>query len=115
MRRWIALLLLVLLPAQPLWAAVSAYCQHAGGSERQHLGHHAHEHQVASGVNAPGQPGTGWDADCADCHTGCLNVLAATASVLGATPGGQLCELATIIPASLPPARPERPQWPVPA
>ena len=42
MRRWLAILLLVLLPTQATWAAVAGYCVHKLGSAVSHLGHHDH-------------------------------------------------------------------------
>jgi hypothetical protein len=69
MRRWIALVLLLLLPLQGAWAAAAAYCSHeAQPAASAHLGHHEHAH--AAGDSAPPQPdGTAIDhPDCAGCH-----------------------------------------------
>jgi len=44
MRRWLAIFLLVLLPAQLGWAAVGVYCAHESGAAADHFGHHAHRH-----------------------------------------------------------------------
>ena len=78
MRRWFAILLLVLLPAQLTWAAAAGYCMHKPGAAVSHFGHHEHvEHSHAC---APSQAsgdvpdGEGSDAsagashDCGHCH-----------------------------------------------
>ena len=49
MRRWLATLLLVLLPFQFSWAAVGGYCQHETGAAAKHFGHHNHQHQADAG------------------------------------------------------------------
>lgn len=69
MRKLVAILFLLILPLQWTSAAVAAYCQHEqDGKARQHLGHHAHEHQ-ASAAQADDDPGnTDFDADCPSCH-----------------------------------------------
>lgn len=45
MRRWLTILLLVLLPVQLSWAAAGSYCRHEGGPSARHIGHHDHQHQ----------------------------------------------------------------------
>ena len=44
MRRWLAIFLLILLPAQLSWAAVGDYCAHESGAGAEHFGHHEHRH-----------------------------------------------------------------------
>lgn len=45
MRRWLRILLLVIVPLQISWAAASAYCtHHEGGDAARHFGHHADQH-----------------------------------------------------------------------
>lgn len=44
MRRWVSLLLLIMLPLQSNWAALSAFCQHEQGVQANHIGHHLHQH-----------------------------------------------------------------------
>jgi hypothetical protein len=119
MRRWLALLLLVLLPLQSSWAVVAGYCGHETGVAAKHVGHHdkaAHGHGdgLADGSgesrnDGPSTPSAG--ADCGHCHgagVGMLDVPAALEPVApcSAPPGaGHACR------ASHPPAQPERPQW----
>ncbi len=115
MRKWLAILLLVLVPLQFSWAAVNAYCQHESGPTASHAGHHTHEHQPQAQSDET-EGGTSAmmsaDADCVTCHAGCVlwtmpshhdpvRILASLTS--SADPGAML--------VSPPTARPERPQW----
>lgn len=49
MRRWIAILLLIVLPLQLTWAVAANYCQDESGSGVRHFGHHLHGHQGGVG------------------------------------------------------------------
>lgn len=49
MRRWLTILLLVMMPLQLGWAAIGSYCQHESGSQTKHFGHHAHQHTSQAG------------------------------------------------------------------
>lgn len=84
MRRWLTLLLLVVLPLQLSWAAAASSCAHEeSGRAAQHVGHHEHEHDEASSA-ASGDAATDEggvltvDADCAYCHLGCAKTVATT-------------------------------------
>ena len=72
MRKWLAIFLLVFLPLQLSWAAVS-YCSHETGAAAKHFGHHEHQHKAADSKDATSDPAKtgGVDADCASCHAGC--------------------------------------------
>ena len=89
MRRWLLILLLVLLPIQSVWAEAAAYCQHEGQHEGQyenprqnqradggtsHWGHHEHAHQHSDAAQAPADdpssPLASVDVDCNVCHAG---------------------------------------------
>ena len=84
MRRWLAILLLVLLPTQMTWAVVAGYCAHESGAAADHVGHHDH----ASHGHAPlpldvsDPPDAGNDAragvshDCGHCHGQYASMLA---------------------------------------
>ena len=119
MRRFIALVLLALLPLQFSWAAVATVCANEAGGTG-HFGHHEHHHagEAAHGAEPPADgdapvgttPGT-VDADCGHCHGTCSVMLMrqpvlpelSAAAPRGAAPperGGAHA-----------PARPERPQW----
>lgn len=77
MRKWLAIFLLVLMPLQLSWAAVTSYCQHETGASAKHFGHHDHQHKAADGKETA--PDTakigGGDPDCASCHAGCSSAL----------------------------------------
>lgn len=107
MRRWFAILLLVLLPLQAIWAAAAPYCElEQAQAASKHFGHHEHEHQDAD-VGQDESSGK----DCHVCHgsTTALVVGAAiSAPRLGAT-HSSISE-ATALPAP-PLTRPERPNW----
>jgi hypothetical protein len=100
-RRLISILLFLLLPLQMTWAAVVPYCQHEGGIEAQHFGHHEHQHDhgnhdqlsqnnhaltnvdpVSSEDNSLfGSNVTtativdGLDSDCGTCHASCATAI----------------------------------------
>ncbi|MEL4177984.1 hypothetical protein [Roseateles sp. PN1] len=74
MRRYIVLVLLIVLPFQFCWAAAATYCSHEGTAAVRHFGHHSHQHH-ASGQ---GEAGTVvkakvapmvLDDDCSVCHS----------------------------------------------
>ena len=91
MRRWLSILLLVLLPLQSGWAAVSAYSEHATESNEAHIGHHVHAHDSVSSVapasaNAAEQPGNALEIECGHCHGQCAALpLPTDALVVGST------------------------------
>ncbi len=119
MRRWLAILLLVVLPHQFAWAALGSYCQHESGASAQHFGHHAHQHhagaQPADGdQDAPhgaAKAVAGAHADCAGCHAGGVSLPVSAANLsAGPAPRADAADL----PQHLPPPpveRVERPQW----
>ncbi|MDO8942016.1 MAG: DUF2946 family protein [Desulfobacterales bacterium] len=110
MRRWLAILLLVFLPLQSLWAAAAPYCAHEETPKSMHLGHHAHEHQESQ---ADQDSSDGPAATHTDCHV-CHGAGGALPSPLVAT--GQLGHFEllsawdTTLPAP-PVSLPERPNW----
>lgn len=74
LRRWLALLLLVLLPTQAAWAAMARYCVHETAAAG-HVGHHEHApHGHATAVaDITADPAADSASpmpahDCADCH-----------------------------------------------
>lgn len=116
MRRWLAILMLTLLPLQFSWAAVAAYCGHESIQHAQHLGHHEHQHAGQATDDEDGAPAyqsapAGFDFDCGHCHGTCANM---PAPMDGTTP----LTLATypVAPVegtvrTLAQSPPERPQW----
>ena len=124
MRRFIALLLLAMLPLQFSWAAVASYCGHETQAGVEHFGHHAHEHRAVVGSEAEppadlevtaevqGDKAHGaMDLDCGHCHGTCTVMLDPTSGVPGqlstAHPSATLEEAG----GAHAPTRPERPQW----
>jgi hypothetical protein len=45
MRRWLLIVVLLLLPYQMVWAAAAPYCTHEATDTASHFGHHQHKHQ----------------------------------------------------------------------
>ncbi len=118
MRRWLTILLLVLLPLQFSWAAAAAYCQHERPGHARHVGHHEHAHggaeasQQAAGDQAKTAGGKlTVDNDCGACHFSAAKSLAME-SVPLPRPGAQvLSGLADQAFSSRAPDHPERPNW----
>jgi hypothetical protein len=46
-RRWLSILLLVLLPFQFSWPTAASCCPHETGKLSSHFGHHEHKHEGA--------------------------------------------------------------------
>jgi len=114
MKKYLAILLLLVLPMQIAWAAAGSLCKHESGAAAQHFGHQDHKHQCTNSDAVSGDSSSspaGSDADCGLCHGG-------TSSVLPENLTLALHWTATPLPRSgfnlLPPPladRPERPQW----
>ena len=92
MRRWLSILLLVMLPFQFSWAAAASYCQHETGKLSSHFGHHEHKHEVAKVKTSDNERGDktssfgALDDDCVMCHLGCVPPIAASRAVDFARP-----------------------------
>ena len=116
MRRFVAILLLMLLPLQAIWAAAAPYCQHEG--ERQgeaashHIGHHQPEHHHADGEgDHGGSAGSAEHSDCHVCHGGVvLSHEVRTVQVLASATQPVPPEAHGL--TAPPSERPERPKWP---
>lgn len=98
MRRFLLLLMMLVLSVQTTWAAASSVCRHEAAAQAAHFGHHAHAHQDAAGM-AQGEPDDAAgvaegnpddagrdviDADCGQCQLG-ANALAAGAAEIERT------------------------------
>ncbi len=104
MRRWLSLLLLVLVPLLSSWSAVAAYCEHAPDAQVRHFGHHPHQHADEDG-NAGNAA-----SDCDHCHSpGATFVFAGTAPQIAQD--GRPPVHANGPLRLRPPAPPERPKW----
>jgi hypothetical protein len=116
MRRFVVLLLLVVMQLQQAWGAAAAYCDHeSGAATGSHFGHHEHSHSLpdGSGNDLGGMAST--HPDCQSCHFACVAV----------PPGPAQAYFAwtDVAPAAVPPPSfdsfipdgPERPDRRVPA
>ncbi len=141
MRRWIAFMLLALLPLQFSWAAVAVYCGHelpTHAGEQQHvslneplveptvhLGHHEHTRssnaghtdarQIADWAGAEDPVGTkvpvDADLDCGQCHAGCCYLPTALGPLTAGAPHASDFTSCEGRFRTLSTAPPDRPQW----
>ena len=116
MRRWLAILMLALLPLQFSWAAVAAYCGHERGQQAHHLGHHEHQHADQVKADKDGAPAeqsapAGFDFDCGHCHGSCANMPAPVVSMAPLTVVSHPAVLASGTMRTLAQSPPDRPQW----
>ena len=114
MRRWLSILLLVFMPFQFSWAAMTAYCEHESGARAQHFGHHEHKHQQPAGESSEASKVKLIAAlDVVDCHFHCQCAVALPAVLMmpmatGSQPLAEWTAADAIAPVL---SRPERPQW----
>lgn len=116
MRRWLAILLLALLPLQFSWAAVADYCMHESDVASDHVGHHDHaDHGHGAGLDdsakSDGSSSTAADFDCSHCHGHCAGMPDVPADLNAQAMSGAPSSLAEAPSAEHLPAQPERPQW----
>jgi hypothetical protein len=115
MRRWLFVLLLLIMPLQMVWAAASSSCSHeTEPAKTQHFGHHAHAHmsgadapQAADDDEAPGMV----HPDCESCHLGCAVTIPRSDVVLAVMPSGiGLSDHRSLFESHVPfgPERPDR-------
>ena len=115
MRRWLSILLLVVMPLQLNWAAVAAYCAHESAPKATHFGHHEHDHdQHVSAAASPDASSPGVGIDISDCHFHCPGVAAlpmviVMPAVVAVGPRSAWRAGAVSAPVLAPP---DRPQWP---
>lgn len=114
MRRWIAILLMIVLPLQLSWAVAANYCQDEQGQNAQHFGHHVHLHH--DGVDAGKQLAKGKQQADRDCgcsgHLCGAHLLPAGLKVLPEVFSG--ASFNAVVPRAYPssdPPRIERPNW----
>ena len=115
-RRWLSILLLVLLPLQFAWAQAADYDVHGSGSHEMHFGHHdhGHDHDHDHGESpdaSDGDAGASIDADGHHCHGQCSGMPAPVCIVAAV-----ICSISPAVridahSGALAPPRPERPQW----
>lgn len=116
MRRWIAILLMIVLPLQLSWAVAANYCQDEQGAGAQHFGHHVHLHHDgldAAKKLAKGKQQADRDCGCSGHLCGAHLLPAGLGDLPGVTPGQQLGATVPRAYQYLDPPRIERPNWPV--
>lgn len=118
MRRWLAILLLTLLPLQFSWAAVTVYCGHESGEQAQHLGHHEHQHADQAGADDGGAPAdptapAGFDFDCGHCHGTCASLPTPVVGLAALSVAAHPTVASDRSLRTLAQSPPERPQWAV--
>ena len=113
MRRWLVVLMLLVLPVQFVWAAALPYCAHeAAAAASKHPGHHQHVHQGGNDAAKAGDDGGDLGAnhsDCASCHSGAAATLSLPKAELAAAPRDELREQPPSLYRSHTPSGPERP------
>ena len=109
MRRFLTILLLVLLPLTTAFAAAAGYCQHQKESpQAAHFGHHMHHHDRS--VDKSTDTGAQLDPDCGFCHLSFSSFVPTLSPMLGdinplqlvASPVAEFCS-ATVDPFDRPP------------
>ena len=111
MKRWLVLLLALLLPVQFAWAGAAAHCQHeTNPAQTHHLGHHEHVHK-ASAEKPTGGKSAG-DNDCGTCHAAGSALLFEASPPMTVAPSSAAVVLHRVRPIPTALARaPDRPQW----
>lgn len=84
MRRFVIILLLLVVQLQSVWGAAASYCGHETAVDvPKHFGHHDHEHQGVSVKEAASDDSANEleviDSDCESCHLGCSGPMPPTA------------------------------------
>jgi hypothetical protein len=121
MRRWLTLLLLVMLPLQFTWAAAAAYCQHEQAPAARHMGHHEHEHPGAQGEQQQGKKAADPDAtkaakvfgdtDCGYCQLSAAKPLQVQGFMIAALTDPPTRDASVPPLQTRDPDRRERPNW----
>lgn len=117
-RRWICVLLLLIVPLQVSWGAVSGYCKHESGTAAKHFGHHVHQHDASKSPDtATGDSGTAnsIDPDCAGCHFNYSLVIPSIVNTAAIAFAGIAPPEHAARATSRADPPPERPQWPLAA
>ena len=121
MRRWLTLVLLLLLPIQFTWAAAAPYCQHEQAADSFHLGHHVHEHLAAPAGALQGDDSQDLgaaqdgmlmvDNDCSYCQLSVAKAMPMPRADFGSTGACAADTMSLASFKSREPDRHERPNW----
>src|SRR3990167_6821991 len=110
MRRWLAMLMLALLPLQFSWAAVASYCGHETGQHAEHrrgAQAKADQDSASAAQKAP----AGFDFDCGHCHGTCASMPAPVGDTSPLALASHPVTPVEGIVRTLAQSPPERPQW----
>ena len=120
MRRWLTLVLLVLLPIQFTWASAAPYCQHEV-TDSFHFGHHVHEHLASPSADAQGDGsqdqggnqdrGLTVDSDCGYCQFSVVKSLPVPQLAFANVSMGSVSTMPLASFKFRAPDRLERPNW----
>ncbi|TAH44618.1 MAG: hypothetical protein EYC67_12795 [Betaproteobacteria bacterium] len=108
MRRWFAILLLLLVPLQFASAGMEAYSLQSAAVATSHGYHHPHTCQMDEGDIGKESK---LHADCGFCQILASAVLLGAGRLPPTGPGHVLVDSAQDFPASAPVTEPERPKW----
>lgn len=111
LKRFILVLLLISMPLQAVWAGASTYCEHERCSNRQHFGHHVHQHKAAGDTNPENSPYSNYDPDCGFCHLGSTGIVTSGFEVPTPLPVPEARAADNRILSSVFIEQPERPKW----
>jgi hypothetical protein len=114
MRRWLLLLLMIVMSTQFVWAAAAPYCGHESNlAAKKHFGHHEHKHQADQEApkvaDPPVEKGTLFHVDCESCHLGASATLPAEPTSIELLPAMRVVVAPQLQFLSHTPAGPERP------
>lgn len=110
--RVVLVMLLFIVPFQAAYALAANYCAHEPDAA-WHFGHHQHKHAQGDTPDdhATGKLAAGDHADCVGCHVASVGLLVAQTITLNMSPAAISVAREPLDVHSLPPPRPERPQW----
>lgn len=109
-KKFLLILLLMILPLQYSWSAAAVYCQHEQGSS-MHFGHHSHQHKAQ--VDEPdGQAKSkNVHGDCEYCHLFSHATLLPAVASLAIPAGQEHVEVRRLNFSSHIPDSPNPPDW----
>lgn len=114
MRRLVTIFLLVLMPMQLTWAALSVYCPHETGSPARQVDAHDHQHQADADQEDRSDPhATGnVNADSGSCHAGHITALFGSGRLPAVSVSSETYTAYQIqVPSPPHLSLPERPNW----
>ncbi len=107
--------LMLVVPLQLAWGAVSAYCEHEAEAVADHVGHHVHKHQQDSSTKkiepSDGSKTSSFDIDCGVCHAAGAIALCGGITALNFDGSSFTLTPAPSFHLTLFSSKPERPKW----